>query len=90
MEEKMNQIPEIELENVSGGAGSAKKHVQIVNCKVRCNVRSSAHSTPDDNRIGYANLGDRYVYYGSTGDWAKVQYGSVKAFINKKFIKVLA
>lgn len=89
MDEKMDIIQETELDEVSGGAGSAKKHVQIVNCKHSCNVRSTPDSKSDKNLIGHANLGDRYVFYGWSGSWAKVQYGSAVGYIHQDFIKVL-
>lgn len=86
MEEKMNKIPESELENVSGGAGGTA-HVQIIGCKRSCNVRAQAST--DSTLLGTASLGDRYVFYGWHGSWAKVKYGSQTAYIYKRFIKVL-
>ena len=90
MEEiKFNAINEEELEGIAGGAGSAKKHIKIVNCKNCCNVRSTPDSTTDKNKIGYAYLGDRYVFYGWSGNWAKIQYGSGKAYVFKDFVQVV-
>ena len=82
-------INEADLEEVVGGAGGAKKHVKIVNCKNCVNVRSSANSRSDDNIIGKAYLGDRYVFYGWSGNWAKIQYGSEKAYVFKDFIQTV-
>lgn len=85
----MEMISEADLDDVAGGAGSAKKHVKIVNCKTSVNVRSSANSRTDDNKIGQAYLGDRYVFYGWEGNWAKVQYGARKAYIYKDYVQVV-
>lgn len=89
MENIINTINESELIEVAGGADTAKKHVQIVNCKNCVNVRSTPDSKSDANKIGYAYLGDKYVFYGWTGNWAKVQYGNVKAYIFKDFVKIV-
>ena len=88
MEEKLDMINEEVLEEVAGGAGAEKKHAQIINCKHCVNVRSTPDSKTDDNKIGHAYLGDKYVFYGWTGNWAKVQFGSRKAYIYKTFIKL--
>lgn len=89
MEENINNISVEELEEVAGGLTAAEKHVEIKGCKHACNVRSTPDSKTDANKIGYAHLGDRYVFYGWTGNWAKIQYGAVKAYVFKDFIKVI-
>lgn len=88
MDEKLDIIQEDALDEVAGGAG-AKKHVQIIGCKVCCNVRSSANSKSDANIIGHANLGDRYVFLGWSGNWAKIQYGAQKAYVFTDFVKII-
>ena len=90
MEEKLEMINEEVLEEVAGGANVDRAHVQIINCKHCVNVRSSANSKSDDNKIGYAYLGDRYVFYGWEGDWAKIQYGAGKAYVFKDFVQVVS
>lgn len=87
--EEMNLMQECDLEEVSGGAGASKKHIKIVNCNHSCNVRSSANSKSDANIVGQAYLGDRYVFYGWSGNWAKIQYGSAKAFVFKDFVQMV-
>ena len=82
-------INEEVLEDVAGGAGSSRQHVQIVNCKNRVNVRSTPDATTDDNKIGYAYLNDRYVFYSWSGNWAKIQYGSRKAYVYRDFVKIV-
>lgn len=89
MDEKFEMINEEVLEEVAGGASTAKKHIKIVNCKNCVNVRSSASSKDDKNKIGYAYLGDRYVFYGWEGNWAKIQYGAVKAYVFKDFVQTV-
>ena len=89
MEEKLEMINEEVLEEVAGGANVDRAHVQIINCKHCVNVRSSASSKSDDNKIGYAYLGDCYLFFGMEGNWAKIQYGSRKAYVYKDFIKIV-
>ena len=89
MEEKMNILSESELESVSGGASSAKKHVQIIGCKRSCNVRSAPNSDSTTPILGQAYLGDRYVFHSWSGTWAKVTYGNRIAYIYKRFVKLV-
>ena len=89
MDEKMNLINEVELENVAGGAGASAKHVQIVNCKRSCNVRSTPDSDSKTNILGQAHLGDRYLFVSRTGNWYKVKYGARDGYIYKTFIKLV-
>lgn len=85
----MEELKEKDLESVAGGAGGAQKHVKIIGCKHCCNVRSSAKDLGEANKLGHAYLGDRYLFYGWSGNWAKVQYGSVRAYIYKDFIEIV-
>lgn len=84
-------LSEQELAQVSGGSDGLqmRAHVQIIGCKHSCNVRSSPSSGSDANKIGVANLGDRYRFYHWQGSWAKVQYGNRIGYIYKRFIRVL-
>ena len=77
------------LEEVAGGAGSSAKHAKIINCKNCVNVRSSASSADDKNKIGYAYLGDRYKFYGWSGNWAKIQYGARTGYVFKDFVEIV-
>lgn len=85
----MEMINEADLDEIAGGANATKKHIKIVNCKSCVNVRSTPNSKSDANKIGLAYLGDRYVFYGWEGNWAKVQYGAVKAYIFKDYVQVV-
>ena len=90
MDATIEAVNEADLEDITGGVQTgSKKHAKIVNCRRSVNVRSSANSRSDDNIIGKAYLGDRYVFYGWSGNWAKVQYGSVKAYIFKDYIQMV-
>ena len=89
LNEEMEMVNEADLEEIAGGVGSAKKHIKIVNCRSNVNVRSSANSKSDSNIIGHAYLGDRYVFYGWSGNWAKIQYGSVRAFVFKDYVQMV-
>ncbi len=83
----MDELKKDVLEEVSGGAGTAKKHVQIVNCQNRVNVRKLPDK--ESTKVGYAYLGDRYVFYKWVGNWAEIQYGSTVAYIFGDFIRVV-
>lgn len=90
LNENIVMLDETALDEVAGGRGGAKKHIKIVNCRHDVNVRSSASSKSDDNIIGKAFLGDRYVFYGWSGNWAKIQYGAVRAFVFKDYVQTVS
>ena len=77
------------LEEVAGGASSSAKHAKIVNCQHCVNVRSTPEDLGDKNKIGYAYLGDRYKFYGWSGNWAKIQYGSRTGYVYKTFVEIV-
>lgn len=87
--EEMIPIGEADLEEVAGGVTGTRRHIKIVNCRNYVNVRSSANSRSDANIIGKAYLGDRYVFYGWSGNWAKVQYGSKVAYVFKEYVQAV-
>lgn len=87
--QEIETVSEADLDEISGGAGAAKRHVKIVNCRTSVNVRSTPNSESDSNKIGQAFLGDRYVFYGWKGNWAQVQYGARKAYIFKDYVQIV-
>ena len=89
MEDNINIINEAELDQVAGGVNVANKKVKIVNVQNYCNVRSTPETTSKKNIIGKAYPNDTFTFYGWSGNWARVQFNSNKAYIHKDYVMVI-
>ena len=82
-------LNEEDLEEVAGGAGSSKKHAEIVNIKRRISVRSTPDAESEKNKLGYAWLGDRYIFLGWCDDWAEIYFGGRKGYLPASVVKLV-
>lgn len=87
-DEMITALGDDELEAVSGGVSAGGRYARIINCMNSVKLRSSPRDMGDDNLIGFACLNEKYLFYGWSGNWAKVQYGNRIVYVYKDYVYI--
>ena len=82
----MEEIKEVLLEEVSGGAkqGVEVGKIEIGNIKHRISIRRT--KSGQGEAIGYAHLGDVLPYFGKEGHWYVVYCKGVRGYIHDSHV----
>ena len=65
-----------------------QEYIEVVADDVR--VRSSASTDTNDNILGKAKKGQKYIKTGDEGDWSKLSFDGKDGFIKSEFIKTIS
>ena len=82
-----NTEPETE-ETVEEPKQEEQEYVEVVGDDVR--IRSSASTDSNDNIIGKAKKGEKYVKIGTEEDWTKLSVNGNDGFIKTEFVKAIS
>lgn len=62
-----------------------EEYVQVIADTVR--IRSSASTDNNDNVIGKASEGEKYIKIGTENDWSKISFSGKEGYIKSEFLK---
>lgn len=80
-----NELNEMNLNEVTGGAGTTTKKAKIINCDA-VNIRNA---TSGGDVIGKIPCGKIVTFHGRYGNWGLVTYNGIKGYIYRDYFQVL-
>ena len=65
-----------------------QEYIEVIGDNVR--IRSSVSTETNDNILGKAKKGDKFVKTGVDGDWSKLDYDGQDGYIKSEFVKTIS